>query len=102
MQERSSIHKVHEITHFKLNYTHFTNSVMTSSIEKLASEMINYSVSIAKSSSLCHGNNAVRLSPCSHQAMIQLVTPGPRLAKCCVKNREVWEGALIVWIFFQN
>lgn len=40
------------------------------------------------------------LSPCSHQAMIQLVTPGPRLAKCCVKNRGIWEGALIIWIYF--
>lgn len=76
----------------------FTNSIMTSSIEKLASEMINCSVGIAKRGSLCHGNNTV--DPRSHQAMIQLVTPGPRLTKFSVKNRGVWEGALIIWYFF--
>lgn len=31
--------------------------------------------------------------------MIQLVKPGPRLAKVCVKNRGLWEEALIIWIF---
>lgn len=63
--------------------------------------MRHYYVSIARRSFLCHGNNITRfnINPCSYQAVIQLVKPGPGLAKRCIKNRGVWEGALIIWIF---
>lgn len=61
--------------------------------------MIHYYVSIAERSLLCHGNNITRFNSCSYQAMIQLVKPEPRLAKCYVKNRGVWEGVLIIWVF---
>lgn len=82
-----------------LNYA-FSNSVMTSSFKKLAEKnMRHYYVSTAKRSFLCHGNNIARFNPCSYQAMIQLVKPGPRLAKRWVKNRGVWEGALVIRIF---
>jgi len=61
--------------------------------------MTHYFVSIAERSLLCRGNKVTRFNPCSYQAMIQLVKTGPRLTKHGVKNRGVWEGALIIWIF---
>lgn len=61
--------------------------------------MTHYYVSIAERSLLCRGNNITRFNPCSYLEMIQLVTPGPKLAKHYVKNRGVWKGALIIWIF---
>lgn len=61
--------------------------------------MTRYYVSIAKKSLLCHGNHTTRFNLSPYQAMIQLVKPGSRLGKCYVKNRGVWEGALITQIF---